>query len=217
MGNNMDNFKVYMHIFPNKKIYIGITMQKPEKRWRNGYGYKENKRMTNAIKKYGWANVKHILVYENLSKEQAEEKEIQLIKLYKANQQEYGYNIENGGCHNGKTSIETRKKQSIIAKGKHRSPRTEFKKGNKLGIPCSQGLKEKLSKERKGKHISINTEFKKGHKPLNNRKVRYIETNKIYNSVKEAGIDTNSNIAHISNVCKGKRKTTNNLHWEYVN
>ena len=50
MGNNMDNFKVYMHIFPNKKIYIGITMQKPEKRWRNGYGYKENKRMTNVCK-----------------------------------------------------------------------------------------------------------------------------------------------------------------------
>ena len=31
----MDNYKVYIHIFPNNKVYIGITSQKPKRRWNN--------------------------------------------------------------------------------------------------------------------------------------------------------------------------------------
>lgn len=28
-------FYVYIHTFPNKKVYIGITHQNPNRRWRN--------------------------------------------------------------------------------------------------------------------------------------------------------------------------------------
>lgn len=86
-----------MHIFPNNKVYIGVTKQKPEYRWRNGTKYSDNQYMKNAIKKYGWKNIKHIILFENLTKEEAEQKEIELIKKYKANIREYGYNILAGG------------------------------------------------------------------------------------------------------------------------
>lgn len=43
---------VYKHTFPNGKIYIGITDQKPERRWRNGIGYRRQPYVYNAIKKY---------------------------------------------------------------------------------------------------------------------------------------------------------------------
>lgn len=36
---------VYMHICPNNKKYIGITSQKPEKRWGNGKNYIGNSRV----------------------------------------------------------------------------------------------------------------------------------------------------------------------------
>ena len=212
----MEDYKVYMHEFPNGKKYVGITMQKPQKRWSKGRGYVQNKYMTNAIIKYGWDNIKHIILFTNLTKEQAEKIEIELIKKYKTNIMQYGYNIEDGGCHNGKTSIETRRKQSEIAKGKHRSPATEFKKGNNLGVPCSEELKEKLSRERKGKHVSPRTEFKKGHATLNNKKVICIETNIIYFSIKEAGQKNNINSGHICSVCNGKRKSAGKLHWKYI-
>lgn len=52
----MDNYTVYMHRFPNGKVYIGITRVAPEKRWRNGKGYSENRFMQFAINKYGWEN-----------------------------------------------------------------------------------------------------------------------------------------------------------------
>lgn len=209
------NYTVYIHICPNNKVYVGITFREPEKRWKKGNGYKENKHFSRAIKKYGWENIKHEILFVNLSKEEAEVKEIELIKEYKANNGKYGYNIENGGFHNGKTSEITKQKQSILRKGKHNSPNTEFKKGRK-GY-CSEKHKLALSKMRKGKHMSIKTEFKKGHMPANAKKVMCIETGEVFITVKEAGIKTNSNIGHISTCCKGKRQTCNKLHWKYVN
>lgn len=90
----MDNYKVYIHIFPNNKVYIGVTGKKNVKtRWNSGYGYKNNEYMTNAIMKYGWNNIRHIVLYDNLSKEQAEQIEKDLIKKYKATNKRYGYNI----------------------------------------------------------------------------------------------------------------------------
>lgn len=47
-----DNYKVYMHIFPNGKKYIGITSQSLKDRFDGGYGY-QTPIMRNAIRKYG--------------------------------------------------------------------------------------------------------------------------------------------------------------------
>lgn len=91
------SYSVYIHTFPNKKVYIGITCQIPYKRWAKGKGYKCNEYLTNAIEKYGWDNVTHKILYENLSKKDAEEKEIELIKLYDSTNRNFGYNIQEGG------------------------------------------------------------------------------------------------------------------------
>lgn len=48
-----------------------------------------------AIKKYGWDNIEHKIVISNLTKEQAEEVEKQLISYYK--NIGLSYNITNGG------------------------------------------------------------------------------------------------------------------------
>lgn len=110
--------KVYKHIFPNGKIYIGITLQKPENRWINGKGYHHNSYMINAIKKYGWENIKHEILFDNLTKEQAIEKEIELIAFYRSNERDFGYNIESGGNYAGSVSEETKRKISEKLKGR---------------------------------------------------------------------------------------------------
>lgn len=48
---------LYMHICPNGKKYVGITIQEPNQRWRDGKGYCKNKHFYNAILKYGWDNI----------------------------------------------------------------------------------------------------------------------------------------------------------------
>ena len=74
-----NNYIVYMHTTPNNKVYIGITCQNPKKRWAYGYGYKKNKYFFSAIQKYGWNNIKHIIIAENLSKEYACEMGLSLL------------------------------------------------------------------------------------------------------------------------------------------
>lgn len=90
-------FIVYKHTTPNNKVYIGITSQQVDKRWgKNGKGYKKQL-FYRAILKYGWNNIKHEILFTHLSKEEAFQKEIDLIAEYKANNVNYGYNISNGG------------------------------------------------------------------------------------------------------------------------
>lgn len=104
------NYSVYVHIFPNKKRYIGITANDPIKRWNYGIGYNQQIRMKRAVKKYGWKNIEHIILFGNLSKEEACQKEKNLIKQYKSNNPRYGYNISAGG-EDGNIGIKRSDKQ----------------------------------------------------------------------------------------------------------
>lgn len=132
-----NNYIVYKHIFPNSKVYIGITSQKVNKRWSNGRGYKGSTLIYNAIQKYGWSNVKHEILFNNLTKEEAEQKEIELITKYQSNNENYGYNISNGGNCIGTLSEETKNK---------------IRKAHK-GFQHSEETKNKISETKKGKAI----------------------------------------------------------------
>ena len=123
-----ENYKVYMHIFPNGKKYIGITKQSLKERFDSGYGYRVSP-MKNAIQKYGWKNVEHKLLFENLGKEEAYQKEIELIELYKTTDIKYGYNISKGGSgSNGCVpSMETRLKMSKAHQGRVFSEKSKEK------------------------------------------------------------------------------------------
>ena len=79
----MNNWKVYCHtnIINNKK-YIGITSKdNPNDRWKNGNGYinRNHPHFENAIKKYGWNNFKHEILFSGLTQEDALLKENSLI------------------------------------------------------------------------------------------------------------------------------------------
>ena len=54
--------------------------------------------------------IKELLENKNITKDEAELKEIELIKKYNANKRQFGYNIESGGSLNKEISEETRLK-----------------------------------------------------------------------------------------------------------
>lgn len=113
-------YYVYKHTcIANGKIYIGITRKDPKTRWLGGSGYANNKYFYRAIEKYGWnEGFIHEIIFKELSKEEAEEKEQYLIAFYKSNQKEYGYNLQSGGSVNYTLSEEGRKHISQAKKGK---------------------------------------------------------------------------------------------------
>ena len=90
-------YSIYRHISPAGKSYIGITMQNPERRFQNGYGYKTQIAFYRAIQKYGWENFRHEILEENLTEKEACEKEAYYIsKVYKSFAPN-GYNTREGG------------------------------------------------------------------------------------------------------------------------
>ena len=155
-------YTVYIHTSPSGKVYIGITCQSIDKRWQNGYGY-VRQAFFNAIKKYGWNNIKHEILYINLTKEEAENIEIELIAKYKSNQREFGYNIDNGGKTIGTHSEETKRKISKASKGfKHsdevKKRLSEINKGRVISEETRQKMRENNKGENNpnyGKHHSV--------------------------------------------------------------
>ena len=97
-------YYVYKHTTPDNKVYIGITKQNPNRRWRNGHGYYSSPLFFNAIIKYGWINIKHEILLEGLTLEQANQAEKEFISLYKSNDRRFGYNLTEGG---GRRTIST--------------------------------------------------------------------------------------------------------------
>ena len=111
-------FSVYMHTFPNGKVYIGITSTSPYKRWNGGLGYKSQTLMFRAITKYGWDNIRHEVLFDGLTQNEAEAAEKRLISEHNADNAAYGYNVEPGGNAGKKLAESTKQKISESRNGK---------------------------------------------------------------------------------------------------
>lgn len=158
-----DNYKIYVHINKsNGKMYIGQTIyEDPNIRWKNGYGYKGNQYFWNSIQKYGWDNFEHIVLIENLSLEEANLIEEELISKYNTTNKNIGYNLRPGG-KNSKNTIETNKKISNAKLGHSVSKETRKRisknhadcKGEnnpRYGKHCTEETKNKIREKISGK------------------------------------------------------------------
>lgn len=211
------DYSVYMHVNKtNGKRYIGITSQKPLYRWKNGLGYRSQKRFFCAIKSYGWDGFDHYVLFENLSKAEAERTEEELIRKYRSNEEEYGYNIENGGVIH-KLSEEQKEHLREINTGKHHSEETKRK--------MSVSQRRRDTSWMKGRKHSEETRRKMSEKRLgeNNPRAkatyqytldgRFVRGYKCMNEIKTAlGLEGTS---HISLCCAGKRKKAYGYMWSY--
>lgn len=190
---------VYMHVFPNNKKYIGITCQDPQKRWgHNGNGYKNSKQyaISNAIVKYGWDNIKHIILFEDLSFDKANRVEMILISLFKTNINKYGksfgYNLTDGGDGNTGRTMSNKSKQRLrfINRGKKLSDDVKQK--------ISSSLKKKLSNEdtrremsERAKKLWNNDEYK--NKQINRLKQQWLDPEYSEKTIKGIREFSNSN------------------------
>jgi predicted GIY-YIG superfamily endonuclease len=97
------NWCLYKHTCPNGKIYIGIT-NNLKRRWKAmGEEYHSCKKFYYAIRKYGWTNIAHEVLVDNLTKEEAGNLEKEYIANHHSTNPKYGYNMTTGGF--GCTSI----------------------------------------------------------------------------------------------------------------
>jgi len=103
---------VYVLEFPNNKVYVGFTTNfknrmrthKRCSRFKNSH----NPRLYNAIRKYGWDNIKKNIVYSGCNKDiLLNEAEPFLIDVLSATNEMCGYNVLDGGNIGPYTTGET--------------------------------------------------------------------------------------------------------------
>lgn len=223
----MNSYIVYKYTSPSGKSYIGITSKPLIKRANyNGTGYTACPHFCKAIKKYGWENMRSEILYTGLSKEEAEQKEIELIALYDTTNPAKGYNADKGGNCAGTHSPETRAKMSNSLKGKpigrkvgaetrekHRD--YLFQHNPQKGKPLTEAQKQAISESMSGRFTGS-----KNHKA---RAVKCITTGETFPTVAEAG--RRDGVAYMSIIQSiqhknGRRyagsKDGTPLQWEYV-
>ena len=179
-------------------------------RWANGLGY-ATQFFGKAVQKYGWDNISHDVLFEGLSLEEANAKEIEMIKKYDTHNPENGYNCTDGGdgALGHRLSKEEREKTSNRMKAAWKKP--EFRKHyeahlreiakSNVGKPRPQSATDKT---RKALSIKVDQYSKAGE---------FIKT---FDSMSEAsrafGAKCNS---YIVSCCKGKKKSAYGFIWKY--
>ena len=170
----MENYTVYKHI---NKI--------------NG---KSCTSFYNAILKYGWDNFEHIVVSDNLSREDALTMEEAIIQEEKLSDNKFGYNSTKGGEHRRWTDEEKNAMSKMRRSMKGKTPAY-------IRDAISKGLKGNTNK-----HTSVN-QYDKTTGNL-------IAT---YKSLTEASKVTGAAVGNISLACRGKIKTAGGFIWQYSN
>ena len=202
---------VYMHINKiNNKFYVGITGRKVEQRWGlNGVNYNTQTHFWNAIQKYGWDSFEHIVLLDQLTKEEACKIEVLLIALLNTQNPNYGYNTSPGGdgvAFGLHMSDEIKNKISESLKG-----RKAWNKGIKMPPrkPVSDVGRKNMSNakcEKRGSRAKKIIQY-----DLNDNFMH------VWSSITDASTALNIQHSCISDCCRGKQKTAGGFIWRYFN
>ena len=215
MQKSEKNYKVYMHIFPNGKAYIGITKQEPKVRWGGGNGYARNEYMHRAIKKYGWENIEHIILFDGLLEADACEIEKSLIKKHRTNEKEFGYNIESGGqCSNLAESTKQKLREAHIGKSVSKEAREKMRASRNRFLSENP---EEYKKTMDNMMLAVEKAAELKRKPV----IQYdLDGNflAVWNSTREAERVLGIYHSHIAKCCNKvpKYNTAGGYRWEYA-
>lgn len=232
----MKTYKVYTHINKiNGKQYIGITSTDVKTRWKDGQGYNTQTVFYRAILKYGWDNFDHKILYDNLSYEEAIQKERECIIKYKTwvefnDSQGYNMSLTN-------TGPTTKKVQQYTLEGvfvrEYNSAFDAVKENNwqeasyhNIQSVCNQVKKYKSYQGFLWKYSNdvrnIN-EWIKRYKITDNKQKKTVYQYDLndnfigkYTSVGMAAKTLNLIQQNISKVATGKRKTCGGFKWSYI-
>ena len=226
--NSRSDFCVYIHRNKeNGKIYVGQTCRQPENRWLNGKGYAPGSHFGHAVAKYGWDGFDHEIVRENMTLEEADQLEQELIEKYDSRNPDKGYNVTEGGGGSAGTKHTAETKEKLRRLQKERIAKT-----GKVNFKGQKHTPESIAKMRashKGKHTGPKNaaygthkteEQKQYYSRINSRAVKQYDLDgkliKQYPSGKAAAEALGVTAAAISAAVAGKTKSCKGYIWKHA-
>lgn len=206
-----------IYAFKNKtngKIYVGQTINtfryRTMQHLRSNHTYFDK-----ALNKYGIEGFEYKIIDTAQNPVELNEKEIYWIDKLNSLKPN-GYNL----CAGGKTSsgyrhtYESKRKMSVTKK------KLGSMKGNKnhyYGKNHTEEIKQKMKKawENEERLAKLKKRNENLDRTYQQKKVTNVDTDEVFNSIKEAAEKYSLKETHISRVCRGKRKTTGGFRWEY--
>lgn len=228
-------YKIYKYTSPSGGVYIGQTSQEVDQRaQKDGKGYLSINKNTgeylqpaiaHAIIKYGWNNLKKEILFDNLSSQEADEKEKELIEFYRNGGK--CYNIASGG--KGIPGVNERKIKQYSLQGTFIREWNSLKEAEKyLNKPkaeanisaCCLGKKNRAygyiwrySNDPNNLEVKPLTPYRA---PIDQytREGDYITT---YQTIAEASKQTGIGDTSIGNCLRGRSKSTGGYVWKFNN
>lgn len=136
-----NRYLVYMLIFPNGKIYIGMTSKTVRARYylRDTH----NDALREVKRQYGFEEIKYNVLCDNLSRNAASDLEKEMIKEFDSTNPSVGYNISPGGV-------------ATFQGMKHTKQAKEKIRAANIGKVVSEETRIKASASHKGKNVGKN-------------------------------------------------------------
>ena len=198
-----------IHNIVNDKWYVGQSID-IERRWKhhkwgltNEYHY--NRHLLRAWNTYGESSFEFVVLEECETFDLLADKEKHWINTYNALNN--GYNL----CEGGNTPI------GRIVPDEVKLAESIARQGNKnpfYGKHHTEKHKKMISERQLGEKNHMYGKY--GILNPHSRKVRCVETQKVYDALKDAERDTGINCNNICSCCAGRLKTAGKFHWEYV-
>lgn len=231
-------YTVYKHITPDGKVYIGATKQEVNRRWQNGIGYKTQP-FWKAIEQFGWNNIIHEIVADNLSEEDAHLLEQKTITDLKANNPQYGYNIQIGGNSSNlglkwsperheanipqlykKGNVPWNKGRKATEEERKKLSESSYWKGKKQPDEMVARRIAKCSATNKGRKNTIEAKQRMSDARKDKKAVSVytLENTFLYTfeSIRDASKKYNIQPNKISRCCRGLSKTAGGYIWKYA-
>lgn len=233
----MKQYIIYIHRNKiNGKVYIGQTSETLNRRARGGCGYAGSPHFHRAIQEYGWENFEHLILEENLTSEQADEREKYWIKVFDATNPNKGYNLTSGGKKT-QTSGAAKNRKRVVCKetGEIFDSLTAAAIWSGMSKNSTSNITAQIygRKPSAGKHPITgeplhwyfegqqHTAKEKIKEIPGAKRVKNLDTGEIFYSMSEAARKYGISITTITNSCKTNGKTaTGSLkekwHWVFV-
>lgn len=212
--------------------YIGMTGRSTKIRWANpNYSYASCTAFEKAIKEYGWDAFEHIVLLDNLTKEEAENEESRLIRQNIAKGISYNIRVDNnwiGDIRKKEVDIFTVDGEYLETCSSIHEAAKRYGISDTHAYYCVCGVKKTVCRKYifvpHGSSISKRVQLAKIDRrfgPAHNRRaVRMLSKDgqivRDFDSATEASKYINIGVANIVWCCKGKKKTCGGYKFVYA-